>query len=215
MGLMKDNFKQFLADNGYIWSGYIAEHYGRNYEQFKICDKFALAGLNNKYILLGSRYDYDEDDGYIKVTDDPVVKYIKHTDIMFRVYTINKSGNFELEKDLSAEWVRYQALNVKDYIKDTLPYTRHIQVSYPKRIQERKNLLAQEIELLTKSTNDTIREMEDTIFLSKMVEDVLGKVQQERLIKQQIGLGAKDDFKDTTSNDACLQHLTDTFGSRK
>ena len=211
MGLMKDNFKQFLADNGYRWSGYIAEHYGRDYEQFKSCDKF-FSCLNNTYILLGSHYDWDEEDGYIKVFDDPFVKYIKHTDIMFRVYTRNKSGNFELEKDLSAEWVRYQALNVKDYIKDTLPYTRHIQVSYPKRIQERKNLLAQEIELLTKSTNDTIREMEDTISLSKMVEEVLGKVQQERLIQQAIQLGAKDNFKDTTSNDACLQHLTDTFG---
>ncbi len=208
-------FKEFLKDNGYNWSGYIAEYYGRDCEQFKICDEFALAGLNNKYILLGSHYDWDEDDGYIKVNDHQFIKYIKHTDIMFRVYTRNKSGNFELEKDLSAEWVRYQALNIKDYVKDTLPYTRHIQVSYPKRIQERKNLLAQEIELLTKSTNDTIREMEDTIFLSKMVEEVLGKVQQERLIKRQIELGAKDNFKDTTSNDACLQHLTDTFGSRK
>lgn len=57
--------------------------------------------------------------------------------------------------------------------------------------------------------------MEDTISLSKMVEEVLDKVQQERLIKRQIELGAKDDFKDTTSNDACLQHLTDTFGSGK
>ena len=208
----KYKFQEFLQQNGYRWSGYVAEYYGRDCEQFKICDKFALAGLNNKYILLGSRYDYDEDDGYIKVNDDPFVKYVRHNEIMFRVYTRNKIDKFELEKDLSAEWVRYQALNVEDYAENTLPYTRHIQESYPKRIKERKSFLAQEIELLTKSTNDTIREMEDTISLSKMVEEVLGKVQQERLIQQAIQLGAKDDFKDTTSNDACLQHLTDTFG---
>lgn len=212
--LVAKNLKEFLKDNGYNWSGYIAEYYGRNCEQFKTCDKF-LSGLNNTYILLGSHYDWDEDDGYIKVTGDPFVKYVRHNEIMFRVYTRNKSDKFELEKDLSAEWVRYQVLNVEDYAENTLPYTRHIQESYPKRIQERKNLLAQEIELITKATNDTIREMEDAISLSKMVEDVLSQVQQERLIKQQIELGAKDNFKDTTSNDACLQYLTDTFGCGK
>ena len=209
---MKDDFKQFLADNGYRWSGYVAVYYGRDCEQFKICDKFALAGLNNKYILLGSHHDWDEDDGYVKVSDDPFVKYINHNDTMFRVYTRNKSGNFELEKDLSAEWIRYQALNVEDYIQDTLPYVRYIQANYPKRIQERKNLLAQEIERITRESNTLIREMEDTIGRSKTAEEILSQVQQERLIKQQIEFSAKDNFKDTTSNDACLKHLTDTFG---
>ena len=162
--------------------------------------------------MLGSHHDWDEDDGYVKVSDDPFVKYINHNDTMFRVYTRNKSGNFELEKDLSAEWIRYQALNVEDYIQDTLPYVRYIQANYPKRIQERKNLLAQEIERITRESNTLIREMEDTIGRSKTAEEILSQVQQERLIKQQIEFSAKDNFKDTTSNDACLKHLTDTFG---
>ena len=207
----KYKFQEFLQQNGYTWSGYVAENTRRTCETFNNSDE-DLDYLDDTYILLGSYYDYDEDDGYIKVTGDPLVKYIRHNDIMFRVYTRNKSDKFELEKDLSAEWVRYQALNVKDYIEDNLPYIRHIQASYPKAIERRKNLLAQEIESITKEANTQIRSMEDNFALSKMAEETIKQVQQERLIKKQIELGAKDDFKDTKNNDACLQHLTDTFG---
>lgn len=206
----KWKFKEFLQQNGYMWSGYVAGNSGCACETFENGDE-DLDDLDGAYVLLGSHYDWDEDDGYIKVTGDPFVKYIRHSATMFRVYAITENSKYELEKDLSAEWVRYQALNVEYYIEDNLPYIRHVQANYPTAVERRKNLLAQEIERLTRDANDSIIEMEDEISRSKMAEETIKQVQQERLIKQQIELGAKDNFKDNASNDACLQHLIDNF----
>ena len=210
----KYKFQEFLQQNGYRWSGYIAENTKSTCEKFENGDE-DLWSLDGNYILLGSHYDWDEDDGYIEVTGDPFIKHIRHSTTMFRVFSITPNGKSELEKDLSAEWVRYQALNVKDYIEDNLPYIRNIKESYPKAIERRKNLLAQEIERITKEANASIREIEDELGRCKMAEETIKQVQEERLIKQCIELGAKDYFKDTKNNDACLQHLTDTFGCGK
>jgi len=207
----KWKFKEFLQQNGYIWSGYVAEN------TRSVCETFRNSGddfddLDDAYILWGSHYDWDEDDGYIKIYDNPFVKYIRHDEIMFRVYAITENGKYELEKDLSAEWVRYQALNIDGYIDETLFDLRHVLASSPKFIQDRKNALAQEIERVTREGNAAIKTMEEDFARSKMAVEIIRQVREERLIKRQIELGAKDNFKDTTSNDACLQHLTDTFG---
>lgn len=208
--LTAKNLKEFLQQNGYEWSGYIAEYDGRVYQDYYKGEKY-LSDLDNKYILLGSQYDWDEDKGKVKVVDNKSVKYIRQDEIAFMIYTATYEGQ-KLEKDLSAEWVRYQALNIKDYISDTLFDLRRLLASYPDIIQDRKNLLAQEIERITRESSIAIRDMEEDFARTKMAAEIIRQVQQERLIKQHIELDAKDDFKDTTSNDACLQHLTDTFG---
>ena len=209
--LTSKNFKEFLQQNGYNWSGYLAEDSEQEYERYYPCGKFKNS-LNDRYILLGSVYDWDEDYGFVKVWDNDSVKYIQHDDIVFHVYKSISGGKFELEKDLSAEWVRYQALNVEGYIEETLFGLRHVLASSPKFIQDRKNALAQEIERITREANFAIKAMEEDLARSKMAVETIRQVQEERLIKKQIELGAKDDFKDNVDNDMCLQHLTDTFG---
>ena len=175
------DFKYFLAEYGYAWSGYLAEDSEQEYEQYYPCGKFKNS-LNDRYILLGSVYDWDEDYGFIKVWDNDSVKYIQHDDITFHVYKSVSGGKFELEKDLSAEWVRYQALNIEDYIDETLFDLSHILASYPKHIQDRKNLLAQEIERISKEGNTAIRKMEEDFALSKMAVETIKQVQQEATI---------------------------------
>ena len=206
----KYKFQEFLKDNGYEWSGYIAEYDGRVYQDYYKGEKY-LSDLDNKYILLGSPYDWDEDKGKVKVVDNKSVKYIRQDEIAFMIYIATYEGQ-KLEKDLSAEWVRYQALNIKDYISDTLFDLRRLLASYPDIIQDRKNLLAQEIERITRESNIAIRDMEEDFARTKMAAEIIRQVREERLIKRCIELDAKDNFKDTKNNDACLQHLTDTFG---
>lgn len=184
------DFKYFLAEYGYAWSGYLAEDSEQEYEQYYPCGKFKNS-LNDRYILLGSIYDWDEDCGFVKVWDNDAVKYIQHNDITFHVYKSVSGGKFELEKDLSAEWVRYQAVNIEGYIDETLFYLRHVLASSPKVIQDRKNALAQEIEQVTREGNAAIKAMEEDFARSKMAEGIIKQVQQERLIKQQGELDAK------------------------
>lgn len=211
--LTAKNLKEFLKDNKYEWSGYIAAYDGRVCQDYFKADKY-LSDLDNRYILLGSQYDWDEDNGKIKVVDNEKVKYIRQNGITFKVYIATYEG-FKLEKDLSAEWVEYQALNIEEYVDETLFGLRYVLASYPKSIKDRKDALAQEIARITREGNAEIRRMEDDFAKSKMAAETIRRIQQERLIEKQIELGAKDNFKDTSSNDACLKHLTDTFGSGK
>ncbi len=205
------HLKEFLKDNGYNWSGYVAEYCGRRVEDYREFSKYEC-DLDNKYILLGKKYAWDEDIGRVNVVNDSnLVKYIRQDDITFKVYIATYEGP-KLEIDLSKEWVRYQSLNVEDYIEETLFDLRHVLASSPKFIQYRKNALAQEIERITREANFANKPMEEDLARSKMAVETIKQVQEERLIKQRIELGAKDNFKDTTSNDACLQHSTDTFG---
>ena len=210
MELQQINFNEFLKDNGYEWSGYIAENNGSRYEKYYKCDENEN-NLNNMYILLGSASDWDEESGWVRVVEDRAVKYIRQDHITFKVYNATYDGP-KLEKDLSNEWVRYKALNVDGYFERTLTIGKEIQARYPRDIETRKSLLALEIMRITRDANSSIARMEERLARSKEVEEILNQVQEERLIKKQIELGTKDNFKDTTTNDACLQHLTDTFG---
>ncbi len=208
--LVAKSFEEFLRDNGYGWSGLIAENCGRGVEEYCKCDKY-LSHLDDTYILLGSRYDWDEDRGRVSVIDNRAIKYIKEDDVTFQIYNRVKNGKFELEKDLSAEWIRYQLINIDGYEQRALSFSRYILATYPQGIENKKRLLAQEIDRLTRNTNASIKNMEESIAKSKCVEEIASQLRQERLIQQAIELGAKDNFKDTVSNDACLKHLTDTF----
>lgn len=209
--LVAKSFGEFLGENGYGWSGLIAQNCGRGVEEYCKCDKY-LRHLDDCYILLGFPYYWDEDRGRISVIDNGAVKYIKQDDVTFQIYNRVKNGKFELEKDLSAEWIRYQLTNIDGYEQRALSFSRYILANYPQDIENRKRLLAQEIDSITRKANTSIRNMEESIAKSKCVEEIARQVREERLIQQAIELGAKDDFKDTTSNDACLKHLTDTFG---
>ena len=173
--LVAKNLKEFLKDNGYNWSGYIAEYNGKKVEEYYICDKYK-GDLDNRYILLGKQYTWDEDIGWVNVIDDSKhVKYIKQDDITFKVYIATYEGP-KLEKDLSNEWIKYQALNVNGYAQGVLNMERYIQLNYPRDIESKKNLLAQEIERITREANSSIKYMEERVARSKEVEEVLSEV---------------------------------------
>ena len=210
--LTTKDFQEFLKANGYDWSGYFAENYGRSYEHFNCCGKYENC-VNNRYILLGSPQDWDwgEADLKMSVFGNPKVRYIRQSDVTFKVYNAKFILEPTLEKDLSNEWVKYQALNIEGYIEETLSSEKDVQKTFPDLIKHRKTMLAKQIKRLIKETNEEIESMLDCLGRSIEVEQILKPMQQERLIKKQIQLGAKDNFKDNASNDACLQHLTDTF----
>ena len=168
-----------------------------------------------RYILLGSPQEWGKGDWVVQLIGNPKVRYIRQSDVTFKVYKAKFMSEPTLEKDLSNEWVRYQALNFEGYIEETLSSEMDVQKTFPDLIKHRKTMLAKQIERLTKEANEAIASMEDGLIRSKEVVEILKPMQQERLIKKQIQLGAKDNFKDNASNDACLQHLTDTFGSGK
>ena len=52
---------------------------------------------------------------------------------------------------------------------------------------------------------------------AKLLNTIKNKIDglNSELIQEQIKLGEKDNWKDTEENDACLNHLTETFGSKK
>ena len=208
--LTTKDFQEFLKANGYDWSGYFTENHGSSYESLCLCGKYENC-INNRYILLGSPKDWGRGDWEVQLIGNPKVKYIRQSDVTFKVYKAKFMSEPTLEKDLSNEWVKYQALNIEGYIEETLRSERDIQTSLPDLIQHRKTMLARQIERLTKEADEEIVPMQYSLDRSKEVIEILKPMQQERLIKKQIQLGAKDNFKDNASNDACLQHLTDTF----
>ena len=207
--LTTKDFQEFLKANGYDWSGYFTENYGRSYEHYS--DGKYTDCLNNRYILLGSPQDWGKGDWVVQLIGNPKVRYIRQSDVTFKVYNAKFILEPTLEKDLSNEWVKYQALNIEGYIEETLSSEKDVQKTFPDLIKHRKTMLAKQIKRLIKETNEEIESMLDCLGRSIEVEQILKPMQQERLIKKQIQLGAKDNFKDNASNDACLQHLTDTF----
>ena len=212
--LVTKNFQEFLKANGYEWSGYFAENNGKNYEHLCLCGKYENC-LNNRYIFLGSSQDWSNGDWGVSLIGNAKVKYIRQSDVTFKVYNAKFNSEPTLEKDLSDEWVRYQALNIEGYIEETLSSERDVQISFPDLIKHRKTMLAKQIERLIKETNDEIESMLDCLGRSIEVEQILKPMQQERLIKKQIEFGARDNTKSNMNSDKNLQHLTDTFGSGK
>lgn len=211
--LTTKDFQEFLKENGYEWSGYFAENYGRSYEQYAY-DKYRGC-INNKYILLGTSQEWAEGDWLVQLIGNPKVRYIRQSDVTFKVYKAKFMTEPTLEKDLSNEWVRYQALNFEGYIEETLSSEMDVQKTFPDLIKHRKTMLAKQIERLTKEANEAISSMQDCLDRSIEVEQILKPMQQERLIKKQIEFGARDNTKSNMNSDKNLQHLTDTFGSGK
>ena len=52
---------------------------------------------------------------------------------------------------------------------------------------------------------------------AKLLNTIKNKIDNlnDELMQEQIKFGEKDNWKDNKENDACLNHLTETFGSKK
>ena len=164
-------FKEFLKDNGYDFSGYSAPNNDRRKEKYYDCVNAQY--LDNEYILLGTKENWGEEDGYIKVGGNPFVKYVRHDDVIFKVYARKENGELELEKDLSDEWVKYQIANVENYVQRTFNLMGYIRREYRKEISHKKNLLAQEIERLKEQSNKEINAMQERLDRSEQVLDII------------------------------------------
>lgn len=132
------DFRTFLAEHGYLWSGYF-------------CDALQLPSLNYVYEFRKAVTDNNSLNRSIIILDDnskwgdkviekenkfakascennPYTKYILQTYDRFEVYSITRdesalrdygypnSVNYVLEKDLSADWKKFLATNYPDYV---------------------------------------------------------------------------------------------------
>lgn len=170
--LISADLQQFLNENGYNWTGYIAENTSQATEKYYRCSKWQN-DLNDHYIILGKTYDWDEEEGYVCVRDNKHVRYIIQDDTTLKVCNRLSGGRLSLEKDLSDKWVEYQVKTIPGYAENILTQCKSIQANYSRKVQDRKNLLAQDIERLTKEANKSIEAMEQRVNRSKQVEQII------------------------------------------
>ena len=218
LNIRVEKFISFIQEYGYNWNGLVCKPkviiHGSG--KFKLPEGPYMHRSDGFYILLDERCEKEVD---ASVLDNPNVKYIEYDEETFKIYESKKKIDIfspyfkdgDLEKDLSDEWIKLCTLNIEGYAEDLLYFHGNSQIANRKNIKYKKDEVAQ----LIKDSRAYIADMERKIERSKHIEAVIKQArqeQQERLIKQQIELGAKDGFKDTVDNDACLKHLTDTFG---
>ena len=170
--LISPDLQQFLKENGYNWTGYIAQNTNQATEEYYRCSKWQN-DLNNHYILLGKTYDWDEEEGYICVRANKDVRYIIQDDTTLKIYNVLSGGKISLENDLSDKWIAHQSKIIPGYAENILRQCQSIQANYPRNVQDRKNLLAQDIERLTKEANQSIDSMSKRVERSKHVEQII------------------------------------------
>ena len=213
-----EKFISFIQQYGYNWNGLICKPRViiKGGGKFKLAEGPYMNRSDGFYILLDERYEREVD---ASVLDNPKVKYIEYDEETFKIYESKKKVDIfspyfkdgDLEKDLSDEWIKLCALNIEGYAEDLLYFHGNSQIANLKNIRYKK----EDVERFVKEAREYIADREREIERSKHIEAVVKQAQQEqqaRLIQKQIQIGARDDFKDTVDNDACLKHITDTFG---
>ena len=108
----------------------------------------------------------------------------------------------KLEKDLSKEWIKFLASKDEDYVKYILKECAEVQNETPKSIEHHKNLLALRIAKLQAKTEKQIKAVEQEANRYNEIEQIIKQVQEEKVLKQAIKPGTKDNFKD------CFRVLT-------
>ena len=166
--LVAADVQQFLNDNGYDWTGFIALNRGHKSEICFKCGKWRI-DFNNCYILLG------QDDGLINVRGNNFIRYIKQDDVTFVIYKRLQDGRLQKEKDLSDNWVEFQTNLIPGYAESILTRCQRIQSNHHVKVQDRKNLLAKDIERLTREANQSIEAMGAEVNKSKHIEQVIYK----------------------------------------
>lgn len=196
----KYKFQEFLQQNGYTWSGYVAENTRSKYEKYR-SSSYDLKDLDNTYILLGSQNDWDETDGYVKVTYEPLVKYIRHNKITFIVYSTSQNGIYELEKDLSDEWVRYQALSVEGYADEILFELNPVIAADQKSVRDSGNNEIVPKKSSVEEKDPEIKWMEHRLAKNQRVVETIRQVRRENLIKRKEELREKYGSKEARNID--------------
>ncbi|MBQ3502775.1 MAG: hypothetical protein IJA72_03830 [Clostridia bacterium] len=118
-----EDVKQFLMEQGYAWTKSFGENRGDHEVAFNDCGKYNKY-IDDQYILIGTEDDWGDsvDEYYVceDITKCPYVKYIRQPSLTeFKVYKpiehphVGEPGfgntyiDYELEKDLSIEWVKF------------------------------------------------------------------------------------------------------------
>ena len=177
------DFKKFLSRYRIHWTGLVAENTNQEYEEYKKCDKF-LSSLDDKYILLGDDYDWDEESGKVSVKDYRV-RYIKQNLTTFNIYyKDNKGLNYlNLSQNLSDEWITYLVFNVDGYAESVLGVCKHIQEKTPKQIAERNGLLSKRIKELKAETNEANENDVFELNRSKQIEKLVKQLRPDISLK--------------------------------
>ena len=172
--LVSADLQQFLKQNGYNWTGYIAHNTSQATEEYYRCSKWQN-DLNNHYIILDKKYNWYEKEGYICVRANKDVRYIIQDDTTLKVYNVLSKGKLQEEVDLSDKWVEFQVKTIPGYAENILRQCKSIQANYPRNVQDRKNLLAKDIERLTRDANKSIDSMAERVDRSKQVEQIINQ----------------------------------------
>lgn len=172
--LISVDLQKFLNDNGYNWTGYIAQNTSQATEEYYRCSKWQN-DLNNHYIILNKTFSWNNQEGYVCVRANKDVRYIIQDDTTLKVYNVLSGGKFSLENDLSDKWVQYQTKIIPGYAENILRQCKSIQANYPRNVQDRKNLLAKDIERLTRDANKSIESMAERVDRSKQVEQIINQ----------------------------------------
>lgn len=226
-----EDIKNFLMEQGYNWTKRIGEDRGEYEVAFNDCGKYSKY-IDDQYILIGTEEDWGDsiDEYYVceDITKCPFVKYIRHSSLTkFKVYKPIEHSNsgelgfgntyidYELEKDLSIEWVKFLVKLCPEFGDYLLKNCDTLMWQEKGHMETETRLIAKRIAELQQQDKDIKANYNKKIEHYKKVIDAVKQTQEEKLLQQAIEIDAKDNFKDTTSNDACLQHLTDTFGCGK
>ena len=171
----------FLSHYGYDIVGY--ENYCgfyRHHRGFNTWNsvKNDIYDINKSLILIGPPAIWGN---HVKnfhckdVVRNPFVKYLSFNFMEFRIFTLveNEDANlfgidehefsYELEKDLSHEWIKYLALKDENYAKYILDKCDKIQNEELENIKTYNNLLAQDIARLKSQTERRIAECNNAL----------------------------------------------------
>lgn len=221
-----EDIRNFLMEQGYNWTKRIGEDRGEYEVAFN--DLGSYKYIDKYFILTGTEQEWGDSVDEYYVCEDirqcPYVKYIEQpslTEFKVRKIVSGKLGpsstyvDYELEKDLSIEWVKFLVKLCPEFGEWLIKNCDTILWLEKGHMEEETRLIAKKIAELEQQDKESKANYNNKVRHYKNVIDAVKQTHQEILIEQQIEFSAKDNFKDNANNDACLKHLTDTFGSRK
>ena len=182
-----DDIKIFLSNQGYEWSGYYGDYFDRNLRfPYQYFDGVGYASnIDRKMIVLGNEQIWG--DQVSMGIDGVSAKCVNNPFVRYIRHNANEFEVYNIVRVDAINDGKLNALNAGMYGAFKL-----------------EKDLSREWRRYLFAHNKQIRDTKFTNWQASMQEQM----------KASVGLGLKDGFKDTSSNDACLQYLTDIFGNK-
>ena len=172
--LTGEELKEFLKEFGYNWEGLMSRPakypFSQEHEVYSV-DLEDLISVDRKYILVNTTAIAGD---IVRVPNSSVIRLIRKSPICFQIYRPTSTNQkWELDKDLSDEWVEYWALKDEAYRQHILAECKQVQKEIPESIERHKNLLAKRIAELQKETAGYIAEDNKKLEKYSQIEQIV------------------------------------------